>query len=59
MMFTLVWPLLPWVLQVVAICFFLLVGVFLVSANEEVYRITQNCTCGVGAAAKLLIEGTT
>ncbi len=58
MVFTLAWPLAPWLLQVMAIGFFLLVGVHLVSASDEVYRITQNCTCGLGDAATVLLEGT-
>ena len=58
MVFTLAWPVAPWILQLIAIGFFLLVGVFLVSASEEVYRVTQNCTCGVGEAQKEIIEGT-
>lgn len=45
MMFTLGWPLVPWLLQIFVIGWFMLVGVFLATASEPVYRINQNCTC--------------
>jgi hypothetical protein len=45
MSFTLAWPLVPWLFQVLVIGWFLLVGIYLATATEEVYRINQNCTC--------------
>ncbi|ODN04010.1 Choline transporter-like protein 4 [Orchesella cincta] len=45
MSFTLVWPLVPWVMQVAVIGWFLLVGLYLATASEKVYNVTRNCTC--------------
>ncbi|XP_021948484.1 choline transporter-like protein 4 isoform X3 [Folsomia candida] len=45
MSFTIFWPIVPWFWQVLVIGWFLLVGVYLATATEEVYLVNGNCTC--------------
>lgn len=45
MTFTLAWPIFPWIAQLAVILWFLLVGLYLATASEPVYRVTKNCTC--------------
>ena len=46
MTFTLVWPLVPWIIQVLVVGIFISIGVYLVSATEELWKIQETCYCG-------------
>ncbi|CAG7833342.1 unnamed protein product [Allacma fusca] len=52
MTFTLAWPLVPWVLQIFVIGIFISIGIYLTSATEELWKIQENCTCGVEELVK-------
>jgi len=54
MSFTISWPLVPWILQVFVIGWFLLVGVYLATATEEVYTVSQSCNCSDDATIKFV-----
>lgn len=46
MSFTLLWPVVPWVMQLGVIVWFLFVGVYLATSSEPVHGASGNCTCG-------------